>query len=707
MIRRCICYLMLLLCGMPFGLHAQERTYSFSSESDRYFSDQTYDSLFRQYAREAALSIGAPAENAINAFESGEQEILSDLRPALGADFQRIEKKISKPAPSGTRAYKRQLETYRQSIRRQIIRVIQQNPSLRTALRRVNQQDRILHFDQTIQVQENGALLVVEEISIYNGKDEQNNNPIKRGITRDFPTVYYNQLGLRHLIPFSLRSVKRNGENEAYHTEKLRNGMRIFLGSADQFLSTGIHHYRIEYQTNHQLIFHENKDELYWNVNGTGWLLSTEKVSCRIRFPESCRILEQTCYTGAQGSTSRDCHTNLLGANELSFRSKKPFAPGEGLTIAVAVKKGVFKEAAHSKQWLQLAKDNGIFTAGILAVLLTLVINWLVWLRLGRDPQKGIIIPQFEPPAGFSPADLGYAFSQQYSPHLFSAAILDMAVKQCLEIEVDQEGLLIKRPTYSFLKRNEHKEEQNHFSKTYGFDTDDLHQQKAKKGSYNAKIASAYSALERTLKERVEASEKKSGFHIFSKNDQYLGLSILFWVFFVIATVSWIGIFHSPVAFMLSMGGLILLGILIQVVFAKIMSAYTAHGRKIADHIEGFRLYLSTTEKSVYELLNPPEENLQLFEKFLPYAVALGIENTWAERFKNQLEPTEGNRYRPSYYRFHSTGGFQSGEMASSLANGLSSTIASATSPPSSSSGGSSGGGFSGGGGGGGGGGGW
>jgi len=688
-------------------LKAQERTYSFTAESDRYFSDQTYDSLFRHYAREAALSLGAPAENALGAFESGEQEILSDLLPALRTDFQGIEKKIAKPASLGTRAYKRQMESYRQSIRRHIIRIIQQNSSLREALRRVNQQDRILHFDQSIQVQENGTLLVVEEISVYNGKDEQNNNPIKRGITRDFPTVYHNQLGLRHLIPFSLRSVKRNGENEAYHTEKLRNGMRIFLGSANQFLPTGIHRYRIEYETKHQLIFHENKDELYWNVNGTGWLLSMEKVSCRIRFPASCRILEQTCYTGAQGSTSNDCQFNLLAANELSFKSKKPFAPGEGLTIAVAVNKGVFREVPQPTQWIQLAKDNGIFTAGLLAVLLTLVINGLVWFRMGRDPRKGIIIPHFEPPAGFSPADLGYAYSQQYSPHLFSAAVLDMAVKQCLEIEVDQEGLLIKRPTYSFLKRNEHKEEQNQFYATYGFDTDALHQQKAKKGSYNAKIAGAYHALERTLKERVEASENKSGFHIFSKNDQYLGLSILFWVLFVVATVSWIGIFRSPVAFMVSMGGLILLGILIQVVFARIMSAYTVHGRQIADQIEGFRLYLSTTEKSVYELLNPPEENLQLFEKFLPYAVALGIENTWAERFKNQLEPVEGNGYRPSYYSFHSSGGFQSGDMVSSLSSGLSSTIASASSPPSSSSGGSSGGGFSGGGGGGGGGGGW
>jgi uncharacterized membrane protein YgcG len=706
--KRHFLYCLFLLIGFHVPSYGQLREFSFSNESDFFFTDHDYDSLLNIYVREAAKSIGAPAENLDHAFESQQAEILQALIPKLEKDFLKIEKAFPKEPVKGSKAYNNQLELYRSSLKMAIRQIVREESGIREALKQADLNDRVLLYEQSIELQAEGTLNVVENIKIFNGKDDNLNNQIKRGITRDFPTCYFNQLGLLSRVPFQLKSVKRNGVKEPYHTEDLKNGIRIYLGSANDYLEEGIHQYRIEYSTSNQLIFHANKDELYWNVNGTGWNFSMNEVRCQIRFPKSCQILEKQCYTGSQGSAAQDCGFAQLSNHSINFYSRSKLEAHEGLTIAVAVEKGVFESISPTTKWFNLLKDNWIFTLGILSVLGTFIINFLLWLKVGKDPKKGVIIPQFEPPIGMSPADVGYALQQKNSPQLFSAAIIDMAVNGCMDIQVDEEGWIFKKPTYLFLKRNVDDPKHSRYYEQYGFDADDLDGQKAEKGSYNSKIAGAYTKLENQLKSRIEVEKKqKSLFAIFRRNDHYLGLSILFWVLFIIAAISWIAVYRTPWTFIVTISSIIFLGIIIQIIFAKIMSAYTVEGRKQVDYIEGFKRYLSTTEQSIYDKLNPPDENLQLFEKYLPYAVALDIDNQWAERFKNQIEIAEEQGYQPSYYRFHSSGNMSSSSFMSSFAGSLSSTVASASTPPSSSSGGSSGGGFSGGGGGGGGGGGW
>jgi uncharacterized membrane protein len=139
------------------------------------------------------------------------------------------------------------------------------------------------------------------------------------------------------------------------------------------------------------------------------------------------------------------------------------------------------------------------------------------------------------------------------------------------------------------------------------------------------------------------------------------------------------------------------------------LQAPTVKGRGIMDRIEGFRMYLGVAEEDRLNALNPPDKTPELFERFLPYAIALDVENRWAKRFAGVLAAAGtgaavGSWYAGSHDWSNDPVGF-----ANHLGGALSQTIASAASPPGSSDGGggSSGGGSSGGGGGGGGGGGW
>ena len=122
----------------------------------------------------------------------------------------------------------------------------------------------------------------------------------------------------------------------------------------------------------------------------------------------------------------------------------------------------------------------------------------------------------------------------------------------------------------------------------------------------------------------------------------------------------------------------------------------------------GFKDFLEIAEKDELNLRNPPAKTPELFEMMLPFALALGVEQAWSERFAKVLaaiRDPSGNAYRPSWYN----GSWNSSSLSkatNSLSSGLGSAVSSSVSPPGSSSGGG-GGGSSGGGGGGGGGGGW
>ncbi len=163
---------------------------------------------------------------------------------------------------------------------------------------------------------------------------------------------------------------------------------------------------------------------------------------------------------------------------------------------------------------------------------------------------------------------------------------------------------------------------------------------------------------------------------------------------------------------------LILALALLNIIFYKALKKFTNEGRKVMEELEGFKLYLTVVEKERLKFFNPPQETPALFEKYLPYAIALGVEKAWAEKFSEILRNTgEEENYSPSWYDGHrwrdlSTGALAIGAFAAGLSSSFSHTISSSSAVPGSRSGfggggGGGGGGSSGGGGGGGGGGGW
>src|SRR5690606_29816895 len=130
----------------------------------------------------------------------------------------------------------------------------------------------IRSYHSEIEVAADGRLTVTETITVNaEGRD------IRRGIFRDFPLTMEDEEGRTVRVGFDVLSVTRDGRPEAWHTERVTGGIRIYAGSQDTLLQRGEHIYAITYTTDRQVRYFGDHDEVYWNVTGNGWMFRIDQ----------------------------------------------------------------------------------------------------------------------------------------------------------------------------------------------------------------------------------------------------------------------------------------------------------------------------------------------------------------------------------------------------------------------------------------------
>jgi uncharacterized membrane protein YgcG len=548
--------------------------------------------------------------------------------------------------------------------------------------------ERILAYHADIEIGPDAGVTVTEQIRVRSEGDA-----IRRGIYRDFPTRYRDRLGNRYRVGFDVLTVSRDGSPEPFHTESISNGIRVYIGTANRMLPPGVHEYVIRYRTNRQLGFFDDYDELYWNVTGLGWAFPIDRASARLFLPGpvSQARLRLASYTGPEGSEGSMAVNTIEPDGAIMFQTTTPLGRYEGLTIAVGWPKGLVTAPNKEQRVRWFLQDN----AGVLVLLLAaaLMLAWYLWAwyHKGRDPEKGVIIPRYEPPKGLSPAACRYVRDMGFGRESFTAAVVSLGVKGHILIE----------------------EEDGDFTLTATQEGGSLRQAPSpgERAVLDA-LLPAGGSIEMSQDNHRAFRKAQSGIRkalageykgrLFKLNGLYALPAILISVLAAVAA-AFLGQRNPLIwgAWAVFAGGL-------HILFVILLRAPTIGGRRIMDEIDGFELYLGTAEQDRLDRMKSPQLTPQVFELFLPYAFALGVENRWVERFEREFplaEPDQGG-YRPAWYHgdLGRTGALH--HLGSNLGSELSGAIASASTPPGSSSG-SGGGGFSGGGGGGGGGGGW
>ncbi|HMD86441.1 MAG TPA: DUF2207 domain-containing protein [Terriglobia bacterium] len=137
--------------------------------------------------------------------------------------------------------------------------------------------------------------------------------------------------------------------------------------------------------------------------------------------------------------------------------------------------------------------------------------------------------------------------------------------------------------------------------------------------------------------------------------------------------------------------------VVINYLFHCLLKASTRSGRALLGQIEGFRMFLTTTEWGHRDARIARKFTLDLFERFLPYAMALNVEKVWSEKFaasQAQTAPEGTADYSPVWYTGPGWNRLTAATFATSLGNSFSSALSSSMKAPGSGSGsrGSSGG---------------
>ena len=292
--------------------------------------------------------------------------------------------------------------------------------------------EHITHFHSDIIVNKNTEMQVTESINVI-----AQGNKIKRGIYRDFPTKYKDKYGNNYVVGFNIKTVLRNDYSEDYHIKNQSNGLRIYFGSEDRYLAHGKHNYLLRYTTNRQLGFFDRHDELYWNVTGNDWDFPIARASASIQLPAGIPRdkIKLEAYTGPQGASGQNFEAFVDIDNKITFETTKPLMQREGLTIVVSFPKGFVDEPTTKDKLKYIFNDNRHLFYAVLGILALFVYYLYSWYKVGKDPEKGVIIPLYHPPENYSPASMRYIENMSYDNTCFATGIINLAVKGFLNIK--------------------------------------------------------------------------------------------------------------------------------------------------------------------------------------------------------------------------------------------------------------------------------
>jgi uncharacterized membrane protein len=540
-------------------------------------------------------------------------------------------------------------------------------------------------LSQQVVISQDGVANVVESIDY----DFSNNS--RHGIERYYELSSKNPEGKFYNLNFDLISITQDGKPAQFRDDQEGNLYYIRVGDPNVTV-TGKHRYVITYKVWPVVRQDPAGDFINYDVTGNDWQVPILRASAVITLPTGVSATQTRCYTGVAGSTQQVCTVTSSG-NTVQVVSGTSLSPGQGLTVNAIVPAGSFDEylVASDKPLTPISNTVWFYVFGIAIGLGIILIGCLVrlikYLGRRRAERNETIVAQYEAPDKMLPAEMGVLEDLKLGMPEITATIIDLAVKGYMKIRRvkdtnDFEFVILKHDTSGL--QDYEKEMMDMFVSSAVTRANEKHKvldiSKLDKAQSSRIITGVYDKIDTRLRAKKYYSKKISGG---TKAGGLVGVIVSISVLtfaFGMGTVFWLII---PIAC-----------IIIAVGIAKTPGNMTKAGYSQWAKVEGLKLFLTVTEKDRLKFHDAPSKNPQLFNKLLPAAIALQVENEWAKQFEG-IDVSKATGWYSDYDPVTSVW------MASVLSNSFNTSLASSFTPPSStgsSSGGFSGGGFSGGG---------
>jgi hypothetical protein len=565
-------------------------------------------------------------------------------------------------------------------------------------------EEKILDFGSRVIVHSDSTMTVEENITVtVEGKG------IKHGLCRNIPASMQLdvELGPRRYLQmkpfeiyrvpgFEIVSVMRDSRPEPYHLK----GKSLFIGDEKVVLAHGEHTYTIKYKADRYINFHTYEDKLEWHIEGynPGYYKSfpVERSSLTLELPAGTK--PQKIFIEGYSNPDdpkKDFRTSVAvtkaGAeNILSFTSIPVRRQERGPRIHVSLPKGVVHEPTAGMKFAYFLRDTKHILIGLMIFTCELMILFfyylIVWLRTGKDPKRGIIMPIYTPPSGLSPAAARYITMKGYDIKCFASALMNLAARGYLRISEKSGRYFLTRMKISGsgLPDEEAGLFLSFFDSAWGLDMSQLNQAIINRATGELKnslqrnyLRKYFLSNARYLFPGIVISLLIIGFESFilESRQGFLGLAGLLGYLAVWAPTAFLFVrpaiyfgkyfFHKKkeksqyfIALMVVIPLLCLfafpsvfiiwtfLGIInirlisiivamtaLHAIFHQLLKVPTPLGREMMDKIEGFKMFLAATEKDRMNMMNPPEKTPELLQKYMPYALALNVGQKWSEQF--------------------------------------------------------------------------
>ncbi len=537
---------------------------------------------------------------------------------------------------------------------------------------------QVTDFQDNINVNADGTELVTERISLqFVGE--------WHGIHRTIPIAYPGPNGTNYELFLTVKSVTDGEGGKLKYESSTSNGtldLKIYIpGAVD---TTRI--VEITYTVRNGTRFFKDYDEFYWNVTGNDWPVPIDHAAAIVLFPSAAAgSLRAQAFTGVYGSSQRDASATVEGS-QARFETHNSLPMRGGLTIDVYIPKGILREPGALTKFFWFLGGNPI----VFLPLVTLAVMFPLWWYKGRDPDPGMsVAPMYEPPAGLSPAEAGTVIDDTIHPRDITSTMVDLAVRGYIKIEETQEKVMLFT----------HKDYIFHLLKPRDQWGPDLvpHERVMLENVFATGDDTRLSSLKNrfytavpVIRQDIMAALKTKGIYLLdpeSANGYSIVAAIVILIPFAISQyMGWANFFNSAPLLIITIPA----AALVWWLFARVMTAKTIKGARTQIAVLGFQEFMNRVDGERLKLMPPTT-----FEKYLPYAMALGVEHHWAQAFAGIIQNPPTWYVGPGGY----SGGFNPIFFSSSMHSMASDMHQVFQSAPRSSSSGS---GFSGGGGGGG-----
>ena len=475
---------------------------------------------------------------------------------------------------------------------------------------------RVTDFQDNVSVAPDGSAVVTERITLaFVGE--------WHGIRRTIPIEYPGPNGTNYELFLKITNVTDDSGGKLRYESSTSNGARdlkIYIPDAVDATRT----VEITYRVLNGTRFFKDYDEFYWNVTGNDWPVPIDHARATVNFPSAAAgSLRAQAFTGVYGSTQRDATAKVDGS-EAQFATSNPLPMRGGLTIDVYIPKDILTEPGTLTKFFWFLGGNPI----VFLPLVTFAGMFALWWYKGRDPDAGIsVAPMYEPPAEISPAEAGTLLDDSIHPRDITSTIIDLAVRGYIKIEETAERILLfthKDYVFHLLKPREQ----------WGAELAP-HERVMLENVFASGDETRLSSLKNrfytavpVIRQDIMAALKRKGIYLLdpeSANGYSMGAAVAILIpFAIFQFMRWANFFNSVVLLVacLAVSGLI------WWLFARVMTAKTVKGARTRIAVLGFQEFMNRVDADRLKIMPPTT-----FEKFLPYAMALGVEHHWAQAF--------------------------------------------------------------------------